>query len=206
MVRWPGAAAAAEYARGAPGLSVGLHIDLGEWMYQSGGWTPLYVVAALEDPTAVRAEILFQLDTFHRLMGCHPTHLDSHQNVHRHEPARAVVGEIGDRLRVPIRGSSDAVTCLGGFYGQNRTGGVLDGAITVDHLVEILRMVPEGTAELACHPGLRQDAPGMYVAQREEEVRVLCDPRVRASIQAEGIELVSFRGVRSRYASPLTRL
>ena len=31
MVRWPSAAAAAAYAREHPALSVGLHVDLGEW-------------------------------------------------------------------------------------------------------------------------------------------------------------------------------
>jgi predicted glycoside hydrolase/deacetylase ChbG (UPF0249 family) len=45
---------------------------------------------------------------------------------------------------------------------------------------------------LGCHPGLRHDAQGMYVAEREE-VNVLCDPRVRTTIQAEHIELMSFR-------------
>ena len=36
MVRWPSARAATEYARAAPALSVGLHIDLGEWAYRNG--------------------------------------------------------------------------------------------------------------------------------------------------------------------------
>jgi len=193
MVRWPCALPAAEYARTASALSVGLHLDLGEWTLHAGEWVPLYAVVALDDVTAVRAEILRQLETFRRLMGRHPTHIDSHQHVHRDEPARAVVTEIGDRLGVPIRESNGTVTYSGGFYGQSRTGGVLDGAITVEHLVDILRTLPEGTTELGCHPGLRRDAPGLYVAERDQEVRVLCDPRVRAAIQAERIDLISFR-------------
>ena len=89
------------------------------------------------------------------------------------------------------------MTYLGGFYGQSRTGAALDGAISVEHLLRIVRTVQEGTTELVCHPGLRQDAPGMYVAQRDEEVRVLCDPRVRAAVQAEGIDLISFCDIAS---------
>jgi predicted glycoside hydrolase/deacetylase ChbG (UPF0249 family) len=193
MVRWPWAQPAAEYARTASALSVGLHLDLGEWTFQGGEWAALYVVVALDDPAAVRDEILRQLETFRRLMGCHPTHIDSHQHVHRHEPARAVVAEVGDRLGVPIRESSEKVTYAGGFYGQSGTGGVLDGAVTVEHLVGILRTLPEGTTELGCHPGLRHDAPGMYIAERVREVHVLCDPRVREAIQAERIDLISFR-------------
>jgi chitin disaccharide deacetylase len=193
MVRWPWASAAAEYGRAAPALSVGLHLDLGEWAYRSGEWVSLYEVVAPDNPAAIRAEIMNQLETFQRLMGCNPTHIDSHQHVHRREPARTVVAEISDRLGVPVRQSGEKVRYLGGFYGQSRKGDVLDGAITVAHLIGILRTLADGMTELGCHPGLRRDAPGMYVAEREQEVNVLCDPRVRATIAAERIDLISFR-------------
>lgn len=197
MVRWPWAAAAAEYARARSTLSVGLHLDLGEWICRSGEWVPLYVVAELGDAAAVKAEILRQFEGFRRLMARDPTHIDSHQHVHRHQPAWAVVAEVGDRLGVPIRESSGKATYRGGFYGQSRSGAALDDAVSVEHLVEMLTTLPEGTTELGCHPGLRQDAPGMYVAQRDQEVRVLCDPRVRAAIQAEQIDLISFSEIAS---------
>src|SRR2546426_8473794 len=54
MVRWPAAAAAAEYARRHSRLSVGLHLDLGEWVYGSSNWTVLYQVVALDDLFTVR--------------------------------------------------------------------------------------------------------------------------------------------------------
>jgi predicted glycoside hydrolase/deacetylase ChbG (UPF0249 family) len=193
MVRWPGASAAADYARAHSALSVGLHVDLGEWTYQNGEWVPLYEVVALNDPTAMRAEIVHQLETFRRFMGSDPTHIDSHQHVHRREPASEVVAEIGNRLRVPVRQCGDQLTYLGDFYGHGSEGCVLDDAITVEHLIRLLRTLPDGTTELGCHPGLRCDAPGMYIAEREQEVNVLCDPRVRATIRAERIELISFR-------------
>ena len=63
----------------------------------------------------------------------------------------------------------------------------------VERLIEILETLPEGTTELGCHPGVRRDAQGMYVAEREQEVATVCDPRVRAAIDASGIELISFR-------------
>ena len=44
MVRWPAAAEAAEYARAHPELSVGLHLDLGEWAHRGGEWVCLYRV------------------------------------------------------------------------------------------------------------------------------------------------------------------
>jgi predicted glycoside hydrolase/deacetylase ChbG (UPF0249 family) len=44
MVRWPAAEEAASYARQRPGMSLGLHVDLGEWTFREGSWTPLYEV------------------------------------------------------------------------------------------------------------------------------------------------------------------
>jgi len=204
MVRWPWASAAAAYARAEPALSVGLHLDLGEWIYQSGAWVPLYEVVALDDPAAVRAEIFHQLETFQRLVGSDPTHIDSHQHVHAREVARQAVAEISNRLGVPVRHSSDTPRHLGEFYGQGRKGAMLESAITVDFLIGLLRTLQDGTTELNCHPGLRGDAQGMYVAQRAQEVHVLCDARVRAAIQAERIELISFRDL-SRIAHMVCR-
>ena len=53
MVRWPAAKDAAVYARARPALGVGLHLDLGEWMYRDGQWFALYRVVAEDDAAAV---------------------------------------------------------------------------------------------------------------------------------------------------------
>ena len=53
MVRWPAAAEAARYAKAHPDLSVGLHLDLGEWTYRQAQWVPLYEVVRREDHAAV---------------------------------------------------------------------------------------------------------------------------------------------------------
>jgi chitin disaccharide deacetylase len=42
MVRWPAAAEAAAYGQEHLPLSLGLHVDLSEWVYRNGEWTPLY--------------------------------------------------------------------------------------------------------------------------------------------------------------------
>jgi predicted glycoside hydrolase/deacetylase ChbG (UPF0249 family) len=154
---------------------------------------PIYSVVPIEEPAAIRTEVERQLDTFRRLMGSSPTHLDSHQHVHCSPPFDRIVAELGAALGVPVRRRTEAVRYEGSFYGQGGQGEALDGAITVERLIAILRALPAGTTELGCHPGLRRDAHAMYLAEREEEVKVLCDPRVRAAVDAEGIQLVSFR-------------
>jgi predicted glycoside hydrolase/deacetylase ChbG (UPF0249 family) len=79
---------AADAARVRPRLSLGLHLDLGEWLYRGDRWECTYLRVQLDDEGAVRTETARQLAAFRRLVGCDPTHLDSHQHVHREEPAR----------------------------------------------------------------------------------------------------------------------
>lgn len=192
MVRWPYAAEAAALARGHPRLSLGLHVDLGEWIYQDGEWKQAYVVVPLEDRAAVAEEIHSQLATFRRLVGAEPTHLDSHQHVHRQEPVRSILIEIARALRVPLRHFSQVRYC-GEFYGQTAKGEPFPQAISVERLVQTLASLPEGWTELGCHPGFAADLHSVYQVQRSLEVTTLCDPDIRKVLADEKIETRSFR-------------
>src|SRR4051794_16518206 len=75
MVRWPAAAQAGSAAYDCPGLSLGLHLDLGEWAYRGGQWIELYQVVDLEDHAAIAREVEQQLEMFGELTGRQPTHL-----------------------------------------------------------------------------------------------------------------------------------
>src|SRR5262249_5520976 len=66
MVRWDATSQAAGYARDHCALSVGLHVDLGEWMYRDGEWFALYEVVPTDNAQAVKAEVLRQLDLFYQ--------------------------------------------------------------------------------------------------------------------------------------------
>ncbi len=190
MVRYAAAADAAEYGRHRPQLSLGLHVDLGEWLYQDGTWTAVYELDQFED------EVERQLDAFRSLVRRDPTHLDSHQHLHREEPVRSIMLATSQRLGVPLRSFSPWVQYCGSFYGQTGTGEPLPSAIGVEALVTILRGLPEGVTELGCHPGYADDLRSQYAAEREREVEALCDEQVRATLAAEEIELRSFRDAR----------
>jgi predicted glycoside hydrolase/deacetylase ChbG (UPF0249 family) len=194
MVRWPAAAEAAAYAR--EHLSLGLHFDLGEWVYRGETWRPVYEVVPAADITTVVDEATRQLTTFRRLVGRDPTHLDSHQHVHRREPVRSVLIGVARRLAIPLRHNNLRIRYCGDFYGQTTEGLSLPGAISVDALIEVLAALPPGVTELACHPGLDNDElESTYRSERAEEVKVLCDRRVRAAVVAGGIELKSFENI-----------
>ena len=191
MVRWPEAAPAAQYATVSE-LDLGLHIDLGEWEFAAGEWTPLYEVVDLDDADAVLDEIRRQTVAFVDLVGRPPTHLDSHQHVHRRPAIQAAAEQVAHYLQVPLRDFDPRVQYVGNFYGQTADGAALDDSISVDALIAILEALPEGITELGCHPGLDIDLATMYRSQREVEVATLCDPRVRKAIDTLGIQLCSF--------------
>jgi len=187
MVRRPAAEEAASYARQHPNLSVGLHVDLGEWVYRDGVWE-----AVDEVPGPVDDQVRRQLASFKRLVGREPTHLDSHQHVHREEPIASIVKGLARGLGVPLRACDPRVRFCGEFYGQTAKGEPLHEAIGVEALLELLAALPAGVTELGCHPGLGTEDDLPYGIERSIEMNTLCDSRVLAALSADGVTLCSF--------------
>lgn len=201
MVRWPAAEEAAGYARRRPELGVGLHLDFGEWAYRDGDWVRLYGVVDETDTHAVAAEVQSQMAAFERLVGRRPTHIDSHQHRHRHEPAESIVRDIARRLEIPVRDIS--VPYCGKFYGQDERGVSHPEWITAAAFIEILSGLGGGPVEIGCHPAAADDLDTMYRAERLIELETLCDARVRGAIEELGIELRSFGNWRSDHGRDL---
>jgi len=192
MVRRPAAARAAEYAQANPELSVGLHVELGEWELVRGEWTPTTEVISTNDRAAVEGEVDRQLDQFRSLVGRDPTHLDSHQHVHRAEPVASVVNDVGRALSIPVRHFTPTIRYCGEFYGQGADGSPSPDAIRVEALLDVVANLSDGITELACHPGEAVDLQSSYRREREQEAETLCDLCVQEAIVARGIVLCSF--------------
>jgi chitin disaccharide deacetylase len=195
MVRKPGAADAALYSRGSSTLDVGLHIDLGEWIFRDDKWHPLYEFVDLGDRGAVHKEVREQISAFLDLVGRAPTHLDSHQNIHIRDPVRAIVLRYGQELGVPVRHFSSHIRHCGGFYGQTAEGVPLPQAISVQALTRLLSGIAPGITELGCHPGYGSELDSVYASERDKEIRTLCDPRIRECLTTLGITPTAFHMV-----------
>ncbi len=200
MVRPAAARDAARRAAAAGFTDLGLHLDLGEWAYRDGTWRQISRVVDTADAAAVAAECRAQLETFRDLVGRDPTHLDSHQHVHRDEPVRQVALDLAAELDVPLRHFTAGVVHCGGFYGQTGRGDPAPGQLTVAALVALLRAevaaAKAPTAiELGCHPGWDADLDTMYRVERKIEVEVLCDPVLRAALADVGLQLGTFAGL-----------
>lgn len=191
MVCWPAAAAAAAYASTRPELGVGLHFDLCEWEYRAGEWILVYE----RGPAA--SELDLQLSRFRELMDRNPTHLDSHQHVHRDEPIASMMADLARELGVPLRERS-GIPYNGGFYGQSGKGEPYPGGIEVEALVAMIDGLEPGITEFGCHPGLDTELASGYRSERLKEVETLCDTRVSAAVQRRGIVLRGFASRTSR--------
>lgn len=191
MVRTPAATAAAEYHFRQPSLGLGLHIDLGEWALRGTEWVPLYDVVDLNDAREVEREILSQLKRFKDLVGAYPTHLDSHQHIHRREPILSLIKLIAADLGIPLRGYS-RVQSYGDFYGKSWKNQFAPEQISAERLIQILATLPAGPSELTCHPGYISDLTSAYREERVLEVTALCSSAVRAFVAEENIKLLRF--------------
>jgi predicted glycoside hydrolase/deacetylase ChbG (UPF0249 family) len=192
MVDQPAAEEAAVYSRTRPELSLGLHFELPAWRIRRTIWS----LSGRHDDRfeqAVAADLRRQVERFRRLVGSAPTHLDSHKHRHREEPLRSIFLEVAGELEVPLRHFDPAVQFCGNFYGQIDAGRANPDAIAPDALVELLEALRPEVTELCCHPGYTDGLKEWYREERVQEVRTLCDPRVRAAIERLGISLISFR-------------
>lgn len=169
----------------------------------------------------LRAELRAQVERFMVDVGRPPTHLDNHCSVSYKRPDRfRVTLELAHAYSLPIRAPfgddleeratelarvnglpASLIRLQGGWYRRqvDRRGirrpntFIMDfshpAGRTADRLLRILAGVRDGwISELLTHPGYDGD-------WREPEIRALLDPRVRACLAEQSIELVSFRAL-----------
>jgi predicted glycoside hydrolase/deacetylase ChbG (UPF0249 family) len=187
MINSAAAAHAVEWASQEPALGIGLHVTL-----TAEDATPL---VDFNDRSQCRAELQTQLDRFQAALGRLPTHLDSHQNVHRDARLAALFVEFAGRYCLPLREHSPA-RYLASFYGQ-WDGETHPEQIGIENLLRLLASEPdEGITELSCHPGyVDPEFESIYSGERQIELKTLSDPRFAAFVKRRGITLITFRDV-----------
>jgi predicted glycoside hydrolase/deacetylase ChbG (UPF0249 family) len=175
---------------------VGLHVELGEWVFVQGEWRLKYEVVPARDQEKVFSEVWRQIELFRGLLKRNPTHLDSHQHAHREEPVLSVMRDAAAKLSVPLRSFTPGIRYCGDFYGQTGEGDPYPEGIRVESLLKIFEGVEPGTTELGCHPGDDRELDSAYRLERLDEVKALCAPAVRQKLAALDIDLWSFCDIR----------
>jgi predicted glycoside hydrolase/deacetylase ChbG (UPF0249 family) len=73
----------------------------------------------------------------------------------------------------------------------------MTGRFDALELKRLIRILPEGTTEFMCHPGVCTDelraAPTRLKESRQRELEALVAPCVRQALVDAGVELVTYR-------------
>jgi predicted glycoside hydrolase/deacetylase ChbG (UPF0249 family) len=172
------------------------------------------------DPTEAQTEWRAQIEAFVSAAGNNPTHLDSHHHssyfsARLFRAMLELAKEYGCGIRLPrsygvedgmeglppvVRGSINSYapklieefdpprpdSFFASFYDENATK---------EHILDVLKKLPEGDYELMCHPGYTDTdlaLSSVYNAQRERELSILTDPDVLEAVKAGEIQLITF--------------
>jgi predicted glycoside hydrolase/deacetylase ChbG (UPF0249 family) len=188
MVNTPGTAEAVALAAERPRLALGLHVNFTNEAQR---------LVEFDDPGVCRQELRRQFDRFVELTGRLPTHLDSHQHVHRRPGCLPSFLELAEEHGLPLRDRAP-VTFKGGFYAQWEYGVSLPEKVSFEALTSIVSTeLSRGIYELAVHPGYHDPAAEyVYHRDREWERETLSDPRLLALLREQGVELISYHHLR----------
>jgi len=147
-----------------------------------------------------RLEYRSQIERFRKFFGRLPTHLDTHHQVHDHPFFLALLSEIANDYKLPLRRSkllAEPAAYDFHFLTSDYLWGDLnpEGYWRRGKLEEVLKQLPEGINEVMCHPGLNDkdlQAVSSFTTGREEEMNLLSDPGLRGLLKKQGIELSHF--------------
>lgn len=185
MVNTPATEHAAALARELPELSVGLHVN---FTNEARRLIDFY------DRQVARDELRRQLDRYVALLGRLPTHLDSHQHVHRLRECLAAFQELAAELGLHLR-DAPPVRYKGGFYAQWEYGITDPSKVSVEALERILRTeIEDGIYEMCVHPGyVDPEFESVYHADRELELATLTHPQLPTVLAEQEIRLIGYR-------------
>lgn len=211
MVAYPAAAEAARLAQARPELGVGLHLALTvgppvlpperlpSLVDEQGRLRANPELLAHADPREVLAEARAQLKRFRELLGRRPTHFDTHHHSHALpvvlEALLTLAWETGLPVRSPSAAIRERLRHEGLTTNDHFIDSFFDSGATQENLVAQLGRLEAGVTELMCHPALVDDAlrvSSSYAEPRARELAILSDVETRATLQACGIQLVSW--------------
>lgn len=184
MVNMDGAEEAARLSLSIPKMSVGLHVVL-----TNESWEPLI---NFDSKNECRDELERQWNRFCNLTGKTPTHLDAHHNIYRDVRLTSLFAEWAQLKKIPLREHSQ-VRYFSEFYGQWDEETHLE-QISEDSLCQMLRSkITDKYTEISCHPGyVDKDYITAYSIERETELKTLCSPVIRKTINELGIKLINY--------------
>ncbi len=203
---------AADAARQAIGVAVGLHLNLARFEPISPQFPGEFLnEGKLSEANApqlpaevVEMEALAQLDRLETLLGRPATHIDVHKHLHASPPVLQGIGATARARKLPMRAIDE----------QMRRALRLQGLRTTDHFIGdagaepywtiarfrmALEQLPTGITELMCHPGYAPVAVSSgYALQREVELQTFTHSSARMLLDRCGVTVADFTALSRR--------
>ncbi len=184
-------------AKQSAGLAIGLHLNLVRFEALSEPVT-LSDDGALTE-AFVERETRAQLDTLHRLIGRHATHLDVHKHAHLQPQVLAGLATVARARGLAVRSINADMRAELRRRGVKTNDAFLGDAAkdaywTLERFEEQLDAAPRaGLVELMCHPGYANShIKSGYSAQREVELATFVSPRARDALKQRGLTLAAW--------------
>jgi hypothetical protein len=155
--------------------------------------TSLFSAAEL---LTLQNEIRNQLATFTQIAGRLPSHLDYHFGLHFLPDVMFIYLQVASEYHLPVRwgvqyaGRNPIVLAPACLRDQFR--GAKDAGI--DTFTDLLIEPWDGIMEVSCHPGYftPNGLFDPYNQERENELKILTDPKLKIEIENMGIQLVNY--------------
>ncbi len=197
--------------RDVPTLDVGVHLTLVEerpltpmrFPRKYTSFVPLYLARAISI-AAIERELRAQVERV-LASGLRVTHVNGHQHLHLLPRIFEVVARLAEEygagyvriVNETARARRAAMYILNALGRRARNSFTNDRTIGVaiaGHLRDVVPLLDavQGVTELVTHPGIGVDGYA-WGYEWDDETRALCDPRLRAELDARGIELISPR-------------
>lgn len=142
-----------------------------------------------------------QLRLFEKRFGTKPDHIDTHHHLHDAPVFFKAYISVAKKWKLPLRRSSQFQNLSVKEAASFKTTDYLFGNLGAKYLWEpvsfwgVVENHPEGTGEIACHPGY-YDAQLRQISSlrqmREVELRLFSDPNVKKKVSKLGVELINF--------------
>jgi chitin disaccharide deacetylase len=160
----------------------------------------------------VKREWRAQIEAFIKAADRRPTHLDSHHHSSYFSPElfRAMLelareydcairfpftGDVSSELEETNQRLPELIKEFNPRHPDRFVVDFYDERATYEEMLNLINNLPDGTTEIMCHPGYTDDAfaqESVYNNQRDRELKILTDPSIKAAIEMNGIQLITF--------------
>lgn len=154
----------------------------------------------------VVSEYEAQIGLFEKYFGQQPDHLDTHHHLHDHIHFFQALALVAKRFNIPVRRSK--IFHIKAYQSRAKnlqTTDYLFGNLEarshwqLESFLGIVRNLPDGVSEIACHPGYCDEnlqKISSFQEAREEELKVFASsPNLKHLLIQQGIELGRFRNL-----------